>query len=288
MISRLFFPLPGCRIIFLILTFGITEASRSSPWEVIRVAEKNFVSTDNISTFYDFDRHEKEPENSNETLLSPSMKVSFQYQKGENFILINDVRHFLHEPLVWQEETSRLLLGTKDLVHIIDPVFRPSQDGVFSENPRLLLKIECENKKIAEVIDNSLRRAVGPMGLMLVEDPTLADVSVRLHLKQDSNRANHTIFTQWTETEEGKPYLAIKTSTALHSGLVHDLGISDVGIHPAGIQKEQLPEGSSPQVEIQLSEDLNNINAKKVSESIVDGLARLLEFPSFPQDFSTP
>lgn len=108
--------------IFAALSGPVVFASltRAADWDVYKLGGREYVSDDNVTRFYGFERLAKQ--GADRIFKHPSMIMTWRV--GSDTIFVNNVKFCLSFPVV--ENGGLAMLSTTDLAKLVDPVLRPS------------------------------------------------------------------------------------------------------------------------------------------------------------------
>tara|TARA_R110002096_G_scaffold16662_8_gene56857 strand:- start:1948 stop:2934 length:987 start_codon:yes stop_codon:yes gene_type:complete len=89
-------------------------------WEIIHLGGREYVSDENVTKFYQFQRFAKEGDN--RIFKHPSMVMTWKV--GSQSIYVNNIKFNLSFPVI--ESGGKAMISTVDLAKLVDPVVRPS------------------------------------------------------------------------------------------------------------------------------------------------------------------
>ncbi len=114
----LFAVAPLFAVIFGLL--GSVETVEAAGWKIQKVSGRDYVTDENVNSFYKFERFVKE--GSDRLFRHPSLVM--RWKTGSQAIYINNIKFNLSFPIV--EQGGNAMISTVDLAKLVDPVLRPS------------------------------------------------------------------------------------------------------------------------------------------------------------------
>lgn len=99
---------------------GNASAATQNGWDIVKIGDRDYVTTDNIKTFYKFDTSKRE----GETLTLENARTRMKLRVGGMECLMNNVKFVFSYPVA--TSGNKVLVSRIDLAKLIDPVLRPS------------------------------------------------------------------------------------------------------------------------------------------------------------------
>ncbi len=91
-----------------------------SPWNVISIGDREYVSSDDVKKYYTFDRTVRE----GRAIIFESRAVRMSWHVATDDIFINKIKFCLCYPTV--EQSGKVYVSRMDLAKLLNPILRPS------------------------------------------------------------------------------------------------------------------------------------------------------------------
>lgn len=252
------------------------QEGKKANWNVIERDGRNYVSARNMASFYQFTDvwESEETPGLSMSLESPRMEVSVL--AGDEFIRVNKVKFGLFHPVVRDEESGAILISTKDLARVIEPVLRPSRSTPREAPDRVSISPIGEAALLEHFDIDVLQRLLKMAGWEAVAPDAERSLELELHFVEGEPAQDGVeITTEWVGTEAREKWersnQAIAFATAIHAQVLRGMNAKDGGVNPRGVQEAT---GSTPVIAMHLTVPPDFVAYRHLSRLVAKALER--------------
>lgn len=283
-----FFSLPAYLGSLLALANALPLFANAERWTIIQKEGADYVTIRNIYEFYEFEESDESLDKKRNRLIHPSITLDFDIENAQGLVVANGVKFQLLNPFQWDEDKREILLRTEDLMHIVDPIIRPSRKFRPAEKDLVRISVQDPPPGFRHA---KLEAAIIHEGWKIsrnIEEVVALNLQIHFlpHSKVEPAPAVKTNWMRGIPTPFGvqpkSDQHSLFFATALHSRLKLALKAQDYAVVPMkpGLTTNQ----NYPGVKIQLHLPKDFNNWKQINEAIATALKSESEFCRKPRD----